>query len=76
MMRFGASAGAVALAAALLVALSGCQKQEGRAEQAGKEIDQAVRQAGESIDKATAKAGEKLEQAGEKMQDAAKRGKK
>ncbi len=46
---------------ALLVALAGCQKQEGPAEQAGKDIDQASEQA-----------GEKIEQVGENIQDAAK----
>lgn len=46
---------------ALLVALSGCQKQEGPAEQAGKKVDNA-----------TEKVGEKIEKAGESIQDAAK----
>lgn len=45
----------------LLVALSGCQKQEGPAEQAGKEVDQA-----------TEKVGEQIEKAGESIQDTAK----
>jgi len=46
---------------ALLVALSGCQKQEGPAEQTGKSIDNAA----ESV-------GEHVENAGEAIQDAAK----
>jgi hypothetical protein len=46
---------------ALIVALSGCQKQEGPAEQAGREIDKAMEKVGKSVEKA-----------GEKMQDAAK----
>ncbi len=46
---------------ALFVTLSGCQKQEGPAEQAGKDLD-----------KATEQAGEKIEQVGESIQDAAK----
>jgi len=50
---------------ALLVALSGCQKQEGPAEQAGKSIDNAA----ESV-------GEHVENAGEAIQDAAKDDKK
>lgn len=45
----------------LLVALSGCQKQEGPAEQAGKEVDQAAE-----------KVGEQIEKAGESIQDTAK----
>jgi len=37
---------------ALLGALSGCQKQEGPAEQAGKGIDNAVEHAGDQMEKA------------------------
>ena len=44
---------------ALLVALSGCDRNEGPVEKAGKEVDQAAEQA-----------GEKIEEAGEKIQDA------
>jgi hypothetical protein len=47
--------------AVLLATLSGCQKQEGPAEQAGKELD-----------KATEKVGQQLEKAGDSIQDAAK----
>ncbi|NMG29680.1 hypothetical protein [Aromatoleum evansii] len=50
---------------ALLAALPGCQKQEGPAEKAGKEVD-----------KAAATVGEKIEKAGENIQDAAKGDKK
>lgn len=46
---------------ALLVTLSGCQQQEGPAEQAGKKLDQT-----------TEKVGEQVEKAGESIQDAAK----
>ena len=46
---------------ALLVALSGCEKQEGPMEKAGK-----------SADKATESLGEHVEDAGEAIQDAAK----
>lgn len=49
----------------LLVTLSGCQKEEGPAERAGKTLDNAVQEA-----------GKKIEQAGEKIQDAAKEGQK
>ena len=48
------------LLGAVLAALVGCQKQEGPAEKAGKEVD-----------KATEQVGQKLEKAGEKIQDAA-----
>jgi vacuolar-type H+-ATPase subunit H len=62
----------VALVLGVLVAgLSGCQKKEGPAERAGKEIDKAVEKSGQQINKAVDKAGEKIEKAGGKMQDAA-----
>jgi predicted small lipoprotein YifL len=50
---------------ALLAALSGCEKQEGPLEKAGKEVDNAA-----------ATVGQKIENAGEKMQDAAQGDKK
>ena len=45
---------------ALLIALSGCDTNEGPGEKAGKQVDEAAEQA-----------GEKIEEAGEKIQDAA-----
>jgi hypothetical protein len=51
--------------AALLLALSGCQKDEGPLEQAGKKADQA-----------TEKAGQEMEKAGNKLQEAAQGDKK
>jgi vacuolar-type H+-ATPase subunit H len=63
----------VALVLGTVVAgLSGCQKKEGPAERAGKEIDKAAEKTGQQINKAVEKTGEKIEKAGEKMQDAAK----
>lgn len=59
------SVSAVLAVSALLVALSGCQKQEGPAEKAGK-----------SVDKAVDKVGQQIEKAGESVQDAAKGNKK
>lgn len=59
------SVNAVLAVSALLVALSGCQKQEGPAEKAGK-----------SVDKAVDKVGQQIEKAGESVQDAAKGNKK
>ena len=44
----------------LMLALYGCQKHEGPAESAGKEIDKAAK-----------KTGEQIEKAGDKIQDAA-----
>lgn len=40
------------VAALLVFAFGGCQKEEGPAEKAGKEIDKAVRDAGEAMEKA------------------------
>jgi len=61
MMKFRNSAIAAAAIGALIAGLSGCQKQEGPAESAGKEIDKAIGTVGQNIEKA-----------GEKIQDAAK----
>ncbi len=65
MMELSKYASAVLITSALLVALSGCQKQEGPAEKAGK-----------SVDKAVDKVGQQIEKAGESVQDAAKGNKK
>jgi len=65
MMKFNKNV-ATTLAIGILVAmLSGCQKQEGPAERAGKEVDKAVE-----------KTGQQIEKAGEKIEDAAKDAKK
>jgi predicted small secreted protein len=53
--------GAALVISALLVALSGCENQEGPMEKAGK-----------SVDNATESVGEHVENAGEAIQDAAK----
>ena len=76
MRKLSGSTSAAVVMAALLMALSGCQKQEGPAEKAGKEIDKAVEQAGEKINKAGEKVGEEVKKAGEAIQDAAKGDKK
>ena len=64
-MKFRNSTIAAAAIGALIAGLSGCQKQEGPAESAGKEIDKAIGTVGKNIEKA-----------GEKIQDAAKGAKK
>jgi uncharacterized membrane protein len=61
MTKFSNSAIAAAAIGALIAGLSGCQKQEGPAEHAGKEIDKVIEKVGQNIEKA-----------GEKIQDAAK----
>ena len=62
MMNYRKTVSAALVMSALLVALSGCQKKEGPAEHAGKEVD-----------KAAEKAGQKIEKAGEDIQDTAKK---
>jgi hypothetical protein len=62
MMRLGKRLGAALAMSALLATSFGCQKQEGPAEQAGKEVDKAVE-----------KVGQQIEKAGDSIQDAAKR---
>ena len=52
---------ALLIAAALLISVTGCQKEKGQAERAGAEID-----------KATEKVGQQLERAGDRIQDPAK----
>lgn len=76
MMKLGETVSAAVALTALMIAVSGCQKQEGSAEKAGKEIDKAVEQAGEKVDKAAEKVGEQIEKAGESIQDEARRDKK
>lgn len=65
MIKLAKSVGAALALSALLAALAGCQKQEGPAERAGKEID-----------KAAERVGDQVEKAGESIQDAAKGDKK
>jgi len=65
MMNYRKTVSAVLIVSALLAALAGCQKQEGPAERAGKEVD-----------KATEKVGQQIEKAGQNIQDAAKGDKK
>jgi len=61
MTNFKKSAAIVLAMGVLMAGLSGCKKEEGPAERAGKAVDNAVQDA-----------GKKIEQAGEKIQDAAK----
>ncbi len=65
MINFKKSAAIVLAMGVLMVGLSGCKKEEGPAERAGKSLDNAVQ-----------KAGEQIEKAGEKIQDAANEAKK
>jgi len=65
MMKFSKYVATVFAMGILVAALLGCQKQEGPAEHAGKEVDKAVE-----------KAGQQIEKAGDNIQDAAKGDKK
>ncbi len=56
--------GTVLAVSMLLAGITGCQKQEGPMEQAGRDADRAVE-----------KVGQQIEKAGEKLQDASKRDK-
>lgn len=64
-MKLKKSISAAIIVGALIAVLSGCQKQEGPAERAGKEVDNAVD-----------KAGQQIEKAGDDIQDAVKGDKK
>jgi len=65
MMKFNKYVATTLAMGILAVALFGCQKQEGPAERAGKQIDNAVD-----------KTGQQIEKAGDKIEDAAKDAKK
>lgn len=61
MMKLHRMIGTAVVVSALLAVVSGCQKEEGPAERAGKEADKAIE-----------KVGQQIEKAGESIQDAAK----
>ena len=64
-MKLGKAISTVMVMSVFVAVLFGCQKQEGPAEHAGKEVD-----------KAADKAGQQIEKTGERIQDAAKGNKK
>jgi hypothetical protein len=55
MKRFEAKAGAALASCLLLLAVPGCERREGPAEHAGKEVDKAFEKAGQQVDKAADK---------------------
>ena len=65
MTKIGSSICAALAMTVFIVGLSACEKKEGPAERAGKEVDKAVE-----------KVGEQVEKAGQKIQDAAQDAKK
>ncbi|HUW37793.1 MAG TPA: hypothetical protein VMV91_10720 [Rhodocyclaceae bacterium] len=64
-MKLGKTASSALVISVLLATIVGCQKQEGPAERAGKQVDKAMDQAGQQIEKA-----------GKNIQDTAKGDKK
>lgn len=65
MIKPGQTLSGAVMLAALLVAVSSCQKKEGPVEQVGKQVDQAAE-----------KVGQEIEKAGDKIQDATQGDKK
>lgn len=65
MMKLNKTFSAALVMSALLATTFGCQRQEGPAEQAGKNVDKAIE-----------KAGDQIEKAGDRIQDATKSDKK
>jgi hyperosmotically inducible protein len=63
----------VIVALVFFVTVSGCQKQEGTMEKAGKKVDEGIGEAKDSIKKAGEKVGEGVDKAKEAMQDAAQK---
>ena len=62
MTKFRIAAGTAMAMMVLVMGLSACEKKEGPAERAGKEVDKAVEGAGKQIEKA----GQKIEEAAKK----------
>ncbi|MBY4675013.1 hypothetical protein [Marinobacterium arenosum] len=70
-MKWVKNVGTLLVTGVLLAALPGCEKQEGPAEHAGKEIDKEMQEAGEQADNTLDKIGEQIEQTGEDIKEAA-----
>lgn len=49
--------------------LAGCERNEGPAETAGENVDEAMEKAGETMDDAVERAGEAVEEAGDRIRD-------
>lgn len=63
----------VIVALVFFVIVSGCQKQEGTMEKAGKKVDEGIEKTQEAMKKAGEKVGEGVEKTKEAMHDAAQR---
>jgi len=62
---------AVLFASLFGIAASGCERQEGPAERAGKEVDRTMEKADAKIKDAASATGEKMEEAGEALKQKA-----
>lgn len=72
MTKIGSGIIAALVLGLLAAGVSGCTKQEGPMERAGKKIDKGAEKAGQKIDKAIEKTGEKIEKAGDKVKNSVK----
>lgn len=72
MEKLGRGVVAAVVLAVLVVAVSGCQKNEGPMERSGKAIDNTADKTGHQINKAVEKTGDALEKAGDKVKDSVK----
>lgn len=55
--------------ALLLLAVAACERQEGPAERAGENIDQAMEQTHENVEQALEEAGKEMEEAGDRIRE-------
>jgi hyperosmotically inducible protein len=63
----------VMVALVFVIAVSGCQKQEGTMEKAGKKVDEGIEATKETVEKAGEKVGEGVEKTKEAVQSAAEK---
>ncbi|HZJ81488.1 MAG TPA: hypothetical protein VFC95_02210 [Guyparkeria sp.] len=63
----------IALMLTLGLTVMGCSDNEGPAERAGKQIDEAVEKTGDKIEDATDKAGDEIEELGDKVKESTER---
>jgi hypothetical protein len=65
----------VLVALVFFVTVSGCQKEEGTMEKAGKKVDESVEKTKDAMEKAGEKVGESVDKAKQAMDDAAQKAK-
>ena len=59
----------ILIAGVFIIGLGGCPEEEGPAERAGEEIDEAMEEAGEEAEDALEDAGDAMEDAGERLEE-------